>query len=259
MTNEEAKFLLEGYRPNGADAGNLALAEALARAQRDPELRLWFERQQAFDGGIAAKLRELAPPAGLRESILAGTKLGESGARDGRTSRAWWRRGGVIGGAVAMAAALVVMLNVFWVQPGRPIALLPGVDALLKTARADLSGAHPPGRNHTGDLGVFGEWLQNSGTRLSAQTLPVSLSTLRRDGCRSIDIAGHEVFEICFRRETGWYHVYISPRAGFDPASLQAEPMIHEQGKFVAASWADAEFVVVVAGSTGIDALRGIL
>ena len=75
MTNEEAKFMLQGYRPNGSDADNQAFAEALAQAERDPQLRAWFEREQAFDAVVAEKLTELVPPAGLRGSILAGTKL----------------------------------------------------------------------------------------------------------------------------------------------------------------------------------------
>ena len=102
MTNEEAKFMLQGYRPNGQDADNEAFAEALAQAERDPSLRAWFEREQAFDALIAGKLREVRAPDGLRESILAGTKLSTQPVAAERTP-AWWR--GAWGVALAAAAA----------------------------------------------------------------------------------------------------------------------------------------------------------
>jgi hypothetical protein len=38
MTNEEAKFILGGYRGNGRDASDALFAEALKQAQTDPAL-----------------------------------------------------------------------------------------------------------------------------------------------------------------------------------------------------------------------------
>jgi len=61
MTNEEAKFLLSGYRPNGADAGDAALAEALAQARRDPALGAWWQRPAMW--GVAAALAVMAAVA----------------------------------------------------------------------------------------------------------------------------------------------------------------------------------------------------
>ena len=72
MTNARAKFLLSVYRPNGADAKDLAFKEALAQVQRDPTLGNWFREQQAFDELISAKLRSIEIPARLPTAILAG-------------------------------------------------------------------------------------------------------------------------------------------------------------------------------------------
>ena len=72
MNNEEAKFILQGYRPNGADAGDAAFRAALEQVQRDPALREWFARQQAFDAAVSTKLDAVPAPVGLREAILAG-------------------------------------------------------------------------------------------------------------------------------------------------------------------------------------------
>ena len=258
MTNEEAKFMLQGYRPNGEDADNDAFAEALAQADRDPSLRAWFEREQAFDAMIAGKLREVAPPAGLRESILAGTRMSTQPTRLApTTSPAWWR--GAWGLTLAAAAAIALVATL-WFGPGRApsLAVLPGTEVLLQTAMSEYRGEHPMGL-HADEMGEFGRWLEADGTRLASGPMPVSLAELHQRGCRVIEVAGHELFEICFQRDGNWFHVYLAPRKSFDPSSLHDQPMFHEQGEFVAASWADEKFVYLVSSTAGMDALRGLL
>ena len=256
MTNEEAKFMLQGYRPNGKDADNEAFAEALAQAGRDPALRAWFEREQAFDAMIAGKLREVSAPDGLRESILAGTKLSTKPTRPEQT-QAWWR--GAWGMTVAAAAA-IALIATLWLNPGRApaVASLPGAEVLLKTAMAEYHGEHPMGL-HADAMGTLGEWLETDGSRLGSGKMPVDLAELHERGCRVIAVGGQELFEICFQRDGNWFHVYLAPRKSFDPSSVQDEPMFHEQGEFVAASWADEKFVYLVSSTAGIDALRGLL
>lgn len=72
ITNESAKFVLNAYRPNGADAQDPFFREALEQAARDPELGAWFKEQRSFDSLIADKLGQVQPPATLRAAILAG-------------------------------------------------------------------------------------------------------------------------------------------------------------------------------------------
>ena len=254
MTNEEAKFMLQGYRPSGQDAENEAFGPALEQAKRDPMLHEWFEREQAFDAVISGKLKRVAVPEGLRESILAGTKLSRSIET---TKPSWWRQ--PWGMALAAAAAVAVFVSVWSPADKQSIGAIPSIDAIMRLAQLETAGAHPAGGKKAIMLGETGAWLQNPATRLGAATMPVDFDALKAEGCRTINIAGREVLEICFQRETGWYHVYLTPREGFDDGSLHAEPMFQEQGQFAAASWADDKFVYLVAGSTGIDALRGLL
>lgn len=256
MTNDEAKFRLQGYRPNGADAENPAFAEALAQAQNDPALRTWFEREQAFDSVIAGKLRGVAVPDGLRESILAGTKLSETKpAPVPALAPVWWLRHWALGLAAAAAVALVATLVTIRPSVGESRV---GVQALLQVALADYHGAHTEGK-HADVLGAFGAWLQNPAAHLSVGPAPVELATLRADGCRTVDVAGHQVFEVCFLRDGGWYHVYLAPRGVFDPAELHHDPMYHEQGEFVAASWADEKYVYLLSSTSGLAALKRLL
>jgi hypothetical protein len=254
MTNEEAKFMLAGYRPNGADANDPVMTEALAQAQRDPALRVWFEREQAFDRIIADKLTATAPPAGLRESILAGKKLSTS--TSGSPQPRWWSRPWTIG--LAAAAAVVVAFTLSWSEPTTRLAPLPGMQAVLSVALADFEGAHGMGPK-ADKLGQFGAWLGHSETRLGSAVMPVDLDELRALGCRTINVAGHEIFEICFQRGSDWYHVFIAPRDAFDADRLDDDLMFHQKGEFVAAAWADQSFVYLVSGTSDLATLRGLL
>ena len=74
VNREEAKTVLAACRPNGADAKDPLLAEALALVQRDGELRAWFEAEQAADQAIAAKLKAVALPDDLLERVRAGAR-----------------------------------------------------------------------------------------------------------------------------------------------------------------------------------------
>ena len=254
MTNEEAKFMLSGYRPNGADAADAEMASALAQAERDPALKKWFENEQAFDQIVADKLGSIAAPSGLRESILAGTKMSSASAP--KPSPKWWLQPWSIG--LAAAAAVVVAFTLTISEPEIRTARLPGMDPILKVALADFGGAHGMGPK-ADRLGAFGAWLIDDNSRLGADVMPVDLAELEAYGCRTINVAGHEVFEICFQRESGWYHVFIAPREAFDSEGLHRDPMFHEKGEFIAASWADEKFAYLVSGTTDLASLRGLL
>src|SRR6266487_2814662 len=75
MDNQEAKFILNAYRPGGQDASDPRFAGALEQARRDPILDRWFGESVAFDAAVSQKLRAVEAPADLRENILAGVKV----------------------------------------------------------------------------------------------------------------------------------------------------------------------------------------
>src|SRR5260370_12556459 len=101
MTNEDAKFLLSAYRPNGADAHDPVFEEALERAQCDPELASWFRDERNFDQIISSKLRSIAPQSNWEAAILAGLRS----TSIPRHRFIYWP---------AVAAALVLGLMVLW-------------------------------------------------------------------------------------------------------------------------------------------------
>lgn len=243
MKHEEARFILQAYRPNGADAGDPAMAEALAQARQDPGLAAWLERLQKFDGAIAAKLAEVSPPAGLRETILTGARVSQP------SRQAWWRR--PAGMALAASVALAGTAAIFSLFPSRAAA-----SDLKSFAAGDAQAFHLHGEGEA--------WSQMQAqlaapvNRLAAR-VAFDFDALRTTGCRTVSFQGRELLEVCFKREGKWFHCYIARRADFPEIALPAAPRISDVGKVHAASWADDSHIFVVISKAGREALDFLL
>ncbi len=79
MDKEYAKFILQSYRPDGADASNPDFAEALNVAAEDRELSLWLAQERAHDAMFAEALMSVNIPDGLRDEIFAVMDDGRAG------------------------------------------------------------------------------------------------------------------------------------------------------------------------------------
>src|ERR1035438_2132394 len=127
MTIEEARFILSAYRPNGSDSDLPAFGDALRMAAGDPELGAWFARSRAHDAAVSLKLRQIEPPPGLREAILAGARVSDT-QRSRAPGMAW------IAGLAAAAALAIVVFSMK--APARPEA---GTAALAAFAINDMA------------------------------------------------------------------------------------------------------------------------
>ena len=70
MDRERAKFILQSFRPDGADAKEPAFQEALELATEDRELGEWLAGERAQDAAFAAILSKVEIPDDLREAIF---------------------------------------------------------------------------------------------------------------------------------------------------------------------------------------------
>jgi len=241
MTNEEAKFTLHAYRPGGRDAADPTFAPALAQAKQDPRLGEWFAREQAHARAVAARLAEVPAPAGLRDAILAGGRASGGGERSRRRPSAWIALGGLAAG-IAIAAML-------WRGPGR------AADSLLTLALED--GAHPERHGgHGGPTGALQAQLSQPGAHLAAG-LAIDFAALKQTGCRTLQLGGRDVLEVCFVRDGAEFHCYIEP---IDPAATTGRaPDFEQRGRLAVASWSDAAHHFVVVSSAGVEAVRRLL
>lgn len=239
MTNDDAKFILGSYRPNGRDATDSLFAEPLALARRDPELGVWFKAQLAFDAEMSARLREAPPPPGLRETIIAGAQVS-------RRPTPWLPRMRWF----ALAAAITVLLAAGISRFG---FARPEIGNLTRFALHDTAFGE---QTHLGSVTA----LRPIEARLAAtplrsdRGLDLDLARLRGDGCRTVRVAGREVFEICFGPEQE-FHLYFARRGDF--TAIPANPPdFAAAGRFSTATWADSRLVYSLVTTAGMHALR---
>lgn len=247
MKNHEAKFILGAYRPDGRDASDPAFAEALAQAEHDPELRAWFEKQRKFDATFSTKLHSIPPPPGLREAILAGSRVSAA-----QPKRRWWSNPAWFAAAAAIAIMMGVGIAV------RPSTARPGGAELAALALRDLAEAHD---QHVGfPPEVATEQAQLAGMRTPlASTLKLDFADLQKKNCRAVALGGKQMLEICFLRDGTWYHVYVGRRSDFAPGALDPKALLQARDQYASTVWADANNIYALVTHAGAEALRRVI
>lgn len=252
MTIDEAKSILQAYRAGSPDAKDPTFAAALALAEAEPELRTWLARQVAFDHEISEQLAHIAPPPGLRESLLAqglserGAPVGEELPTASRFSRPVWL-------AATAAAAAVALAAVFATTRGMPAAESP-------LAAFAIEDAQDP-RKHGGkgdEAKQLNRTLNTLETRLG-DPLPVNFESLHESGCRTVQVDGRQVLEMCFRRDKVQFHCYIARRADFPRLRASEEPQIVERNGAGLATWIEGENLYLVVSKPGPEPLEKLL
>ena len=204
ITNEYAKFVLNAYRPNGADARDPVFRAALEQAARDPELAEWFKEQRSFDSLIADKLAEIQPPATLYSTIIAGI-----------ANRSPIRRF-TIRPLLALAAVLVLsgaILLPLYLESGSKSKL---VEQYQRTNLTMLSSAPAPKLDLlTADFSRTQEYLAEMNAPC-IPSLPGSLLELPTVGCKTLHWNGQEFSLTCFRLPSGeLLHVFVIDEKAF--------------------------------------------
>lgn len=243
MNNDEAKFILRAYRPSGRDAGDATFSAALAQARHDPMLSAWFEREQKHDMTVAAKLRELAPPPGLREAILAGGRVSRPTAAPRHRHWPTW---------LALAAGLAVVLTLAGVWQGRRAEA-----AQVRYAEFAVQDTARGGHHDADNPVVHGllASLADGAIRLPG-SLPLDVEKLKANGCRTVKFDGREVMEVCFARDGVWYHLYVLPRSALPSPLPGTEPTLLAMNGSAVAVWSDGRHDFAVVSPDGMAALK---
>ena len=240
MTTKEAKFILSAYRPGGGDAGDARFSEVLRKAGEDPELSAWFSQSRALDGAVAEKLRNVAPPAGLRDAILAGGRVSRS--EDRRHSRWGWMA--ALAAAAAVAAAVIFTHATPAPSPG----------AFADFAINDMvHGRH--GSSGPASASLVGALQAQSAPMPGADA--IDFEGLKATGCRTLSFAGRDVVEVCFVRSGADFHFYVARRV--QSTGDLSTPSIVSEASGAAAVWADGRYVYALASTAGAEAIRRLL
>jgi hypothetical protein len=247
MTNLEAKFVLSAYRANGSDAADPAMRDALQQAQRDPSLEAWFEQEHAHAAAVAARLREITPPAGLRDAILAGARAGKTAAPS--RSR-FWQRPLIL----AAAASVAVLLSVFSWWRFSPVHGNSLDDFALNFVARGFVLAE-----RSADVGQLKTWLAAHRSPLPAE-LPASFDRLRALGCRNLKFDGRDVSLVCFESGGKEYHVFVARREDFPGRGpAQIAPAFDPSRRLVATAWSDANNHYVMVSDASVEDVKRLL
>jgi len=244
MTIREARFILSAYRPSGSDADLPAFGDALRMAAADPSLGGWFTHSRAHDAAVAAKLKQVEPPPGLREAILAGARVSDA-QRSRGPGRAW-----IVG--LAAAAVLAVVL-ISMKTPTRPES---GPAALAEFAINDMANGRHGGKGEPATALVAE--LETKGARMPGAG-QIDFERLRDTGCRTLNFAGRDVLEVCFSRDGAIFHLYVARRGAQPGDSPAGAPSFVAEAAGAAAAWSDSRFDYAVASAAGVEAIRKLL
>lgn len=234
MNNQEAKLILQAYRPGGADASDAFFAEALEQARKDPELQKWFAEETAFNSRVQARLENAIPiPAGLKSNLLA--------LRKTVPVTPWWSRPANL----ALAAAILVMagLAILFLFPQRPAQL----EAFRETmAQHSLQMQdHVEFQSH--DLAQIEQWLRGSGVKTDFN-LPATLQGGVPQGCRIVDWNGRKATMVCFMVNGAHMDLFVMDRSGLPEFPENGAPQFAKADGLMTATWASGSKVYLLTG-----------
>lgn len=236
MTEQEARLILQSYRPGGQDKDDPHFSEALQEAERNPDLACWLAEEQAFDRAMAAQIAALPAPFGLRTRILA------------QATRPLGSRPWSLAAALAAVAALlflgVQIVSLLRPAPSQPASASAEVPDYVQEMVSFIR-LNPPLEMRSNDLAAIRGWLAKAALPLQ---IPPRLAALQPLGCRILSFRGHDVALVCFQREGDQLaHLFVTDRAAMPGMQPGKKPIFASAGKWMTASWAENDRVYTIA------------
>lgn len=233
MNNQEAKLILQGYRPDGRDASDPFFAEALEQVRRDPELEKWFKEETALNSRIQARIESAIPvPSGLKSELLALRKTVQPAP--------WWLQPMKL---AAVAVALISLGVILLLVPQRPNQL----DSFRDTmARSSLqTQEHVAFESH--DLASIRQWLQRRNLETNFD-LPSTLQSGVAQGCRVVDWNGHRATMICFMVNGQHMDLFVMDGSALPNFPQNGGPQFAGADGLMTATWASGGKVYLLTG-----------
>ena len=238
MNNQEAKLILQAYRPNGQDASNPFFAEALEQVRQDPELQKWFAEETSLNSRIQTRLQSAIPvPPGLKSELLALQKTVRP--------TPWWLQPMKLAAIALVLASLGAILLII---PQQPAQLASFRDTM---ARSSLqTQGHVEFESH--DIASIQQWLQRKGVQTNFN-LPATLPGADAQGCRVVDWNGHHATMICFIVNGEHMDLFVMDRAGLPDFPENGTPQFAMAANLMTATWAGNGKVYLLTGRNKAD------
>jgi hypothetical protein len=273
VDKEQARFILQSFRPDGSDCSDPEFAEALKLAHEDLELGQWLTRERTFDAAFAAALSEVKLPVELCKNILTGLAV-----ERGDIPQAMDRIDAAMIGALAsiqpapslrgkILAAMELTPSAehsrrpIWRRVAVPLAAAAGIALAWFITRQQEP---QPGMVRNVPLPV--EFVETGFIRSFESPrsladlkelkppcpcfLPRGLADAKGFCCRELVVAGKSASLICFgKREKGVVHLIIFRREDVRGELPQRQsPSFSQCGTWAVARWADEDRVYFLLG-----------
>lgn len=293
MDKEQARFILRGFRPDGADAGDPDFADALKLALENRELGEWLAHERAFDAAFANALDTVDLPENLREDILAclAVERGDFPQAEDATDASWigalasihppaGLRDGVLAAmdrtlvpdgkvsifrrmSIPLAAAAGIALAFLITRPEKPTAVAQAPRIPIEAVQAGfIRTFESPGfdleEKNPQHLTLI-RHLEDSGLPCPS-CLPPGLEKVAGLGCRELVIDGKRGSLICFNRgEDGVVHLVIFRREDLEgKLPGKKHPDFSTRGDWATARWEDGSNVMMLIGRTKVENLTAL-
>jgi hypothetical protein len=253
VNREEAKEILILYRQHEpAEAPDPLIIEALALAQRDPELARWLEMHCARQFVLREKFRQIPVPAGLKEQIIS---------EHAASRRALPHRRQLV-----LTAALVIVM-VFTLVAFR-LNHRPSPEDTLPVFESQMAGVALRGYAMdflSDDAGKIQEYLKSKNAPAD-YVLPAPLALAARSGCAVEGWQDKKVSMICFR--TGrplapgtasdlW--LFVVDQKSVKDAPGGSAPRLATVNRLITATWTHDGKLYLLGLEGGPDELRKFL
>ena len=243
MDSQQAKRILTLYRPGCVDDADPQVAEALAQAQRDPELGRWLEQDRAIEEAIQRKFRDIPVPAGLKQRIVAD--------RTAISPLAWWRQPAWL--AATAAVVILLIAGGFWYrsQGGDDFASYRKqmVRFVAKPYKLDF---------RANDLAQIQRTVAGMGWP-SDYVVPKPLQTVALEGGCALKWRDHKVTLICWSYYYNYWLFVVERAAIPDSPADGAPPQFKQFSKITTASWTAGDKVYIVAAIGDEQLVRTLL
>ncbi len=290
MDKEHARFILQSYRPDGADAHDQDFADALALAAENRELGEWLAHERAMDAAFAKALSTIElpdnlrediigclkgehtdfpeatdshdaaligalasvnPPASLRGEILATMEASTQQAKPEPTKvLPIWKNY-----KVALAAAAGIAMAFILTKPEPASQLTANGQLPADVVPASFIDTYKSPFFHLdfkeGDKKALVENLESRALPCPC-CLPPGIENIPGLGCKELVIGGKRGSLICFKTdEAGVVHLVIFRRADVDGSFPTIEaPRLGTHGKWAVAKWQNTENVFMLIGES---------
>ena len=240
MTTTEAKQILLLHRPWLKEPADAETAAALALAERDQELRRWWEEHVACQQMLRAKLREVRVPARLRSDLLAECKF---------VRPAFWQRP-PFWLAAAAAFALLIGLAVLLLQSRTPDRFANFRSRMVRSALRQYSMDIV-----TNDMRRVRQFMAARGAPAD-YALPPGLERLSLTGGAALKWRSTPVAMVCFDRgDKEMLYLFVMDRAVVKDAPPKT-PHVEKVNRLVTVSWSLGDRTYVLAGPEEADFVR---